>query len=135
MENLVKEAYEIFKNDRFAIGRCGARIESITENEVICSMDITEEHLNAAGTVMGGAIFTLADFTFAIAANFRKPGVTVTLDSHICYLGIAKGTQLIAKSHCIRQGRSSAFYEIQITDDQNTQVAKVTLTGHTKSKI
>ena len=72
MDNLVNEANAVFANDRFATKLCGANIESVTENEVVCSMEITEDHLNAVGTVMGGAIFTLADFTFAVASNFHK---------------------------------------------------------------
>lgn len=132
MDNIIEEAYKIFEHDRFAVQVCGARIESITEDEVVCSMEITKDHLNAVGSVMGGAIFTLADFTFAIAANFQKAGTTVTMDSHICYLGIAKGKQLIAKSRCIKQGRSTAFYEIQIQDELANDVAQVTLTGYTK---
>jgi acyl-CoA thioesterase len=34
-------------------------------------MKINETHLNAVGVVQGGAIFTLADFAFAVASNSR----------------------------------------------------------------
>ena len=49
MNNLVEEANVIFANDRFATKLCGANIESVSENEVICSMEITKDHLNAVG--------------------------------------------------------------------------------------
>jgi acyl-CoA thioesterase len=40
---------------------------------VICEMVIEDLHRNAAGGVMGGAIFTLADYAFAICANALPP--------------------------------------------------------------
>lgn len=132
MNQLIEEAYRIFEKDRFAMNMAGVVIESIEDDVVVCSMEITDNHLNAVGSVMGGAIFTLADFTFAIAANFRKTDITVTLDSHICYLGVAKGNKLFAKSRCIKQGYTSAFYDITITDNLGTSVAQVTITGYTK---
>lgn len=131
MNNLVEEANEMFANDRFATNLCGARIESVSENEVICSMEITKNHLNAVGTVMGGAIFTLADFTFAVASNFHKD-VTVSVDSHISFLGVAKGKRLIAKSKCMKEGRSTCFYEIEIGDELDNKVATVSVTGFIK---
>ena len=35
-------------------------------------MKIEPRHRNAAGIIMGGAIFTLADFAFAVASNHEK---------------------------------------------------------------
>ena len=131
MNNLVNEANAVFANDRFATKLCGANIESVTENEVVCSMEITDDHLNAVGTVMGGAIFTLADFTFAVASNFHKD-ITVSVDSHISFLGVAKGKRLIAKSKCIKEGRSTCFYEIGISDELDNKVASVSVTGFVK---
>ncbi len=32
-------------------------------------MDITEDHRNAYGGLMGGVIFTFGDFAFAVASN------------------------------------------------------------------
>lgn len=132
METTLEEVQKIFANDLFATKRCGIRIESVSDEETVCVLDITPEHLNAAGTVMGGAIFTLADFTFAIAANAGKR-LTVSLDSHINFLGVAKGTQLIARSHCIKSGHTTCFYRISIGDDLGNQVADVTVTGFIKS--
>lgn len=129
MQSLIDEAYAMFSNDRFAVDICGAKIKEITDDQVTCTMEITPKHLNAAGTVMGGAIFTLADFTFAVAANFHKK-LTVSLDSSICYLGTAKGTELIASSRCIKEGKTTCFYDIYISDDLGTPVAKVSMTGY-----
>ena len=57
----IQEARDFFTNDRFATEN-GMFIDSIGEDFAICSMEISASHLNAAGTVMGGVYFTLADF-------------------------------------------------------------------------
>ena len=62
---------KIFEADRFATEN-GAVIEEIGEHSAICSLDITESHCNAMGAVMGGTYFMLADFAFAVAANWEK---------------------------------------------------------------
>ena len=49
-------------------------------------LNLTERHFNAAGGVMGGVHFVLADFTFAVATNWNGMGV-VSLSSTISYLG------------------------------------------------
>ena len=82
---------------------------------------------------MGGAIFTLADFTFAVASNFNAQQ-TVSVTSQINYTGMAKGEKLIAEAKVIKDGRSTCLYEIIITDDKETQVAFVTITGMKLSK-
>lgn len=131
MEYNLQDIKEIFAKDFFATKTCGIRIDHIDEFETVCVLDITPEHLNAAGTVMGGAIFTLADFTFAVASNVGKP-LTVSLDSHISFLSATKGEKLIARSRCIKEGRTTCFYRISIEDDLGSQVADVTITGFIK---
>lgn len=68
----LKQIQKVFSNDRFATDN-GAVIEQADEGYAKCWLEIQPHHLNAAGTVMGGAIFTLADFAFAVASNWNKP--------------------------------------------------------------
>ena len=77
---------------------------------------------------MGGATFTLADYTFAVASNFRQPQ-TVSVTSQINFIGMAKGTKLISESHLIKDGRSTCLYSIEIKDDLENKVAFVTISG------
>ena len=77
---------------------------------------------------MGGATFTLADYTFAVASNFNQPQ-TVSVTSQINFIGMAKGTKLISESRLIKDGRSTCLYEIDITDDLGTKIAFVTISG------
>ena len=68
----LEQIQKVFANDRFATDN-GAVIEQVDEGYAKCWLEIQPHHLNAAGTVMGGAIFTLADFAFAVASNWNKP--------------------------------------------------------------
>ncbi len=110
----VAEAQEFFKGDRFATTN-GMVVDEIGEDYAVCSMDITENHLNANGTVMGGVYFTLADFAFAVSVN-NVHKITVGMDSNITFLVPAKGTKLIATSQVIRTGKTTTFCEVRVKD-------------------
>lgn len=119
-------------NDRFATELAGISIVSVGAGKAICEMPITSMHLNARGTVMGGAIFTLADYTAAVAANAESPeGDTITMHGDITFLNAAKGSKLIATAHCIKSGRTLCLYEVMIIDEQGSTVAHATMNGFT----
>lgn len=121
------ELRAFFTQDRFATEN-GAYIEEAGENYAKCSMELTDRHKNARGAVMGGVHFVLADFTFAVATNCMGQSV-VSLSSNITYTGKVKGNKLIGTAHCIKEGRSTNFYEITIEDEYGNQAAVVTITG------
>ena len=124
----LQEAREFFLADRFAMVTSGIEIEAVDDGYAKCSMKIDDRHVNATGHVMGGAIFTLADFVFAVATN--TPGnVTVTTVSQISYLGTPKGDVLYGESRILKDGRRNCFYEISITDNAGTPVAVVSTSG------
>ena len=123
----LEEVRKIFEADRFATEN-GAIIEEIGDHSATCSLVITDSHRNAMGAVMGGVYFMLADFAFAVAANWEKMGC-VSLRSDISYLGSAKGSKLIAKATCLKNGRT-ACYRVDVTDDLGNLTATVTVTGY-----
>ncbi len=130
MENTksLEEVRKIFEGDRFATEN-GAVIEEIGEKNAVCSLVITPSHRNAMGAVMGGTYFMLADFAFAVAANWEKMGC-VSLQSDISFLGQAKGEKLFAKAVCVKNGKKTSLYRIDVTDDLGSLVATVTTTGY-----
>jgi len=126
-----------FQKDRFATN-AGIVIDSVTLEEVQCSMPITEEHLNAGGMVQGGAIFTLADLAFAVHSNLRlflgeKTGITVGQSNSISFLATPKGEQLIARSVCLSSGRNVSVYRVEIRDDLGNFIAEMCGNGFTKA--
>ena len=122
------EVRALFKGDRFATEN-GAVIDEIGDKSAVCSLVLTDSHRNAMGAVMGGVYFTLADFAFAVAANHEKMGC-VSLHSDVSFLGAAKGKKLIAKAVCIKNGRSTACYRVDVTDEMGNLAATVTTTGY-----
>lgn len=124
----IEDAREYFKNDLFAMN-AGITLDELWEGGCICSMPIGDMHKNAAGGVMGGAIFTLADFAFAVAANYMHH-TTVAQQVSINFLSGTKGTRLFARATCKKDGKTTCVYNIDITDDLGKDIAQFIGTGY-----
>ncbi|MBQ9059191.1 MAG: PaaI family thioesterase [Atopobiaceae bacterium] len=121
-----------FSRDNFATNACGCQIVEASEGHAVCEFTISENHLNAHEAVMGGAIFTLADFALAVSANVGKPP-TVSVSNSIEFIGTAKGVRLIAKSDVLRESKSLGFYDVEVTDELGNLVARMTATCYRRS--
>jgi len=124
-----------FENDSFASAN-GIVIDSVTEDCVVCGMNITERHRNSMGGVQGGAIFTLADFAFAVHCNLamlcgENVGATVGQSCNVSFLKSTRGKRLIAKSTCLSKGRSMSVYRICVEDDLGVPIAEMLANGFT----
>lgn len=125
--NSLEEAREFFYKDKYAVNT-GITLDEITEEEAICSLNLTDEHRNAYGGVMGGVIFTLGDFAFAVLSN-QIHQLTVAQQVDIHYLSAPKGDKLIAKATCRKSGRTSSIVNVDISDDIGRDVAQFIGTG------
>ena len=128
----------VFENDRFATQN-GMVIDSVAEESVVCGMEITDAHRNAAGGVQGGAIFTLADFAFAVHSNLEYAcgtgeSVTLAQSCSISFVKATKGRRLFAVSARISKGRSISVYSIRVKDDLGVTVAEMLANGYTIPK-
>ena len=124
----LEDVRKFFEGDRFATEN-GAAIESIGHRSAVCSLKLTDSHRNAMGAVMGGTYFMLADFAFAVAANWETMGC-VSLQADISFLGAAKGNTLTAKAVCVKDGRTTSCYRVDVTDETGMLAAAVTVTGY-----
>jgi acyl-CoA thioesterase len=127
-----------FLKDRFATTN-SVVIDSVTEDQVICSMELNENHRNSVGGIQGGATFTLADLTFAVHCNLawlcgENVGVTVGQSCSISLLKSTKGKRLIAKSTCLSKGRSMSVFRICVEDDLGVPIAEMLANGFTLNK-
>ncbi len=125
--NTIESAREFFYKDKFAVNT-GITLDELSEDEAICSLSLTDEHRNAYGGVMGGVIFTLADFAFAVLSN-QIHQLTVAQQVDIHYLSAPKGDKLIAKATCRKSGRTSSIINVDISDDTGRDVAQFIGTG------
>ena len=107
----IESAREFFYKDKFAVDT-GITLDELSEDHAICSLKLTDNHRNAYGGVMGGVIFTLADFA---------------VDIH--YLSAPKGEKLIAHATCRKDGRTSSIVNVDISDDTGRDVAQFIGTG------
>ena len=123
----IEEARAFFSADRFATEN-GMTLDELDDGRAVCSLALSERHRNAQGGVMGGAIFTLADFAFAALTNGRGK-VTVAQQVSINYLSAAKGTKLTATARYRKDGRSSCVVNVDVVDDTGREIAQFVGTG------
>jgi acyl-CoA thioesterase len=117
----MEEILKLFDNDRFA-KLLGIKILNIEQGYACCSMLVTNELLNGKDIIQGGALFTLCDFTMAIAANSRGQ-ISYTINSSITYLkGTFAGETLIAKSVELSCGNKIANYRIEVFNTKDEMV-------------
>ena len=120
-----------FSGDRYATETTGVFIQEAQPGASVCTLPLRPELLNANGTPMGGAIFTLADFAFAVAANGHSTRVTVTQQVAVTFLAASRGKVLTAEARCLKAGRTTCLYAVDVTDDLGAQVAHLTINGFT----
>ena len=123
----IEEARAYFKDDGFASAN-GIVLEELDDEHAVTSVVLTHDHRNAMGGVMGGAIFTLADFAFAALSNQLHHG-TVAQQISINYLSAPKGDRLTAKAVCRKNGRNSCVVNVDVTDDTGRDIAQFVGTG------
>lgn len=130
----LEQMERFFSKDTFAYDRAGCRIVEGWVGHGVCRMDITPGHLNAEGHVMGGAIFTLADYAFAVATMCGSYA-SVSLSSTIEFMKSTKGNSLIAICDVDKPGRKVGFYTIEVKDDLGETIAKAMTTCYHPSVI
>lgn len=124
----LEEVESFFRDDKFATQAAGCRIVEGRRGHAVCEMDLVSDvHYNAMGGVMGGAIFTLADFALAIACNIGEEP-TVSVSNTIEFLSAAKGDRLIATCDVDKSGRRLGFYTVDISDNTGRKVARMCAT-------
>ncbi len=112
---------QFFKKDKFA-RYIGIELLEAKEGWAKSKMEITKNHLNGIGTVHGGAIFTLADFTFAVAANSYGT-VTVAINANISFMKAARSGTLYAEAEEISINPKLGTYTVTITNDVGELIA------------
>ena len=126
-----EEVLEFFSHDIYAMETTGIEILIAEKDHAKTRLKIDQRHMNANNTVMGGCIYTLADFTFALASNVDNSD-TCTLSSNIIFNAPARGEYLYAESSVIKSGRTIATFEVKVTDESDKLIATATMMGFRK---
>lgn len=117
-------------NDRF-VNLVGIKLIKVDIGYALAQMEIKEKHLNGVNIVQGGAIFTLADYAFAAAAN-AKGLLTLALNAHISFYKPPQGPVLTAEAREITSGNKICSYNVDIFDADKVLVARFQGTGYIK---
>lgn len=106
---------ELFNRaDAFAAHN-GMAITELKEGFARATMELQPFHLNAAGTVHGGALFTLADFAFAAASNSRGQ-LALSINSSIAIFRGAKTGVLTAEAREVSHAPKLSSFEVAVHD-------------------
>lgn len=124
----LERAREFFAGDLYATEATGIVIDEVCEGCAKVSLTLEKRHQNAVGHVMGGVMFTMADFAFAVATN-RGENITVSTVAQISHLASPKGKTLYAESRLVKDGHRTCFYQVDVSDDTGTLIATVTFCG------
>ena len=112
---------EFFKRDKFA-EHCGIKLLEVAKGYARAKMDIAASHLNGVGTVQGGAIFTLADLTFAAASNSHGT-VAVAINVKISFVKAGIKGSLFAEAKETSINPKLGTYDVRVTDENGGLIA------------
>ena len=124
---------EILAEDHFA-SCTGVELLEVKEGYAKARMLVTERHLNAGGVCQGGALFTLADLTFAAVANSHNQ-LTLSLNANITFLRPARQGYVYAEAVEVFNHARVPFIEVRIHDEAGELVAVFTSTGYRKKDL
>ncbi|MBN2564256.1 MAG: PaaI family thioesterase [Candidatus Eisenbacteria bacterium] len=86
-------------------------------------MEIKDHHRNSAGTVHGGAIFSLADAAFSAASNSHGT-LAVAINVGISFFKAATNGALVAEAEEISLNPKLASYRIAVKDEAGDLIAQ-----------
>ncbi|MBR4683922.1 MAG: hotdog fold thioesterase [Spirochaetia bacterium] len=109
------------KADKF-VDLCGITLDEIGPGYAKTSVEIQPQHLNGAGIIQGGVLFTLADYALASAANSREK-VSVSIETSMSFIkGVSTG-KVFAVAKEVSCGRTLARYNVPVTTEDGTLIA------------
>ena len=109
------------EHDLFA-RHAGIELLEVGPGSAKAIMKIAPYHFNGARTVHGGAIFTLADFAFAVASNSHGT-LSMGINTSVSFVKAVTIGTLHAEAREEAISPKLATYSVHVTDDDNDVVA------------
>jgi acyl-CoA thioesterase len=125
-----------FSSDKFA-EYLGLEMLSAAQGSSAAKLDIKPHHLNGAGIVHGGAIYSLAVWALALAANSADIGsdICVGTGGTINYVSnVSQGT-LYACAKPVHIGKHIVTYQVTVTGDNERIIAVLQGSGYRRKNI
>ena len=128
-KDLTEKAKEVFEKDYFAKNTVGIEIVEVRENYAKCSLELEQKHMNLGGAVMGGVLFTLADYCFGVAVNTERMS-TFTVSASIDYFGSPKTKRIYGETILNKDGKNICHYDVIIKDGNDNKIALARFVGY-----
>jgi len=110
-----------FLRDRFA-RTSGVELLELRPGYALSQMKIEDRHLNGVDIVQGGAIFTLADFTFGVASN-TSGRVAVAVSTNLSFLRATRSGTLRAEGVEVSRSKRISTCTVRVTNEAEELVA------------
>ncbi len=108
-------------DDRFA-RHLGVEVLEYSPGKARARMKIKSHHLNSAGSLHGGAIFSLADAVFSVASNSHGT-LAVAINVSISYFRAISCGTLFAEAEEVSMNPRLATYLISVKDEKGDAIA------------
>ena len=112
---------QMFRQDQFA-AHCGIELLEIAPGRARAKMELQPLHLNGLGCTQGGAVFTLADLTFAAASNSHGTAA-LAINVSISFLKATRTGTLWAEGRELSRNPKLGTYTVDVRDDAGDLVA------------
>src|SRR5215469_16074803 len=116
-----RQIAKFFECDRFAREN-GMRVVEVRLGYAQTEMTVEPRHLNAAGVLQGGALFTLADLAFATASNSHGV-LALACQADVTWFKPVRSGLLTATAEEIARTRKLSTCMIRLTDEAGELVA------------
>ncbi|HNQ89238.1 MAG TPA: hotdog fold thioesterase [Verrucomicrobiota bacterium] len=112
---------QFFERDHFA-QRAGIRLLEVAPGRATAQMLVGPEHWNGIEGAHGGALFTLADFAFAAAANSHGT-VAVAINASIAFVKSVQNGLVRADAREVARSFKVGTYQVELRDETGDLVA------------
>lgn len=110
-----------FRGDRYA-AHSGIELLEVKPGYARARMPLSAMHLNGLDIAHGGAIFTLADFAFALASNSHGT-IAVAINTNLTIMKATKAGTLWAEAREVSKNPRLGNYTVEVRDDAGDLVA------------
>lgn len=121
-----------FENAPFAASN-GIRLVELGPGFAKTALTVEDRHLNNLGTVHGGAIFTLADHAFGVAAKTGGKAA-VAINASVSFIRAARSGTLYAEAIEVARSRRISTCTVRVTDDAGELIALLQGTAYIKDE-
>ncbi len=129
----MQETVDFFRrNDQFA-RHAGIELLAASPGWAQVKMPVQPFHLNGVGTVHGGALFTLADFAFAVASNSHGQ-LAMGINTSMTFIKAVSTGNLYGEAQEISLNRRLGNYQVKISDDNQQLIAMFQGTAYRKDE-